>query len=432
MELRKSDLTNQSNLSQIAGRIAKLGGWSITLPEWDLTWTDENCAIHEVPPGYKPSLSEGIGYFPEEYRNEVRKAVEKCATDGISYDFELPKYTAKGNLIWVRSIGEAIYDEGGKIVGLQGAFQDITAQKKIEQQLLESREQYRQIVDLASDLIYKIDNCGEFTYVNPSVLKTLNYSADELLGFRYTKVVHKKFRWQLRETFREQLAQRTPTTYSEFVVLNKEGKEVWVGQHAQLIYHDEIVVGLQAISRDITQKKHTEAELRQLSLTDELTGLYNRRGFLALAEHQLRLAANKKNGNKLLVIYIDLDELKYINDTFGHDEGSNAIISTAKLLKESFRQTDLIARFGGDEFVVMANETSEENTGMILGRMQVIFEKYNLLRRHPFELLFSYGVAKFESHDPVKIEELLKKADENMYIHKKERKNSRRLKRQFV
>ena len=119
-------------LAQIAGKAARLGGWTIKLPERTLVWSDENCAIHEVPAGYTPTLEEGIGYYPEEYRAEVARYVETCATEGISYDFELPKYTAKGNLIWVRSIGEAVRDAEGRIIGLQGAFQDITARKQVE------------------------------------------------------------------------------------------------------------------------------------------------------------------------------------------------------------------------------------------------------------------------------------------------------------
>ena len=119
-------------LAQIAGRAARLGGWMITLPERELTWSDENCAIHEVPPGYKPTLEEGIGYFPAEYQEEVMGHVEQCALEGTPYDFEFPKYTAKGNLIWVRSIGEAVRDTDGKITRLQGAFQDITVRKQAE------------------------------------------------------------------------------------------------------------------------------------------------------------------------------------------------------------------------------------------------------------------------------------------------------------
>ena len=119
-------------LVQIAGKAARLGGWTIELPERTLTWSDENCAIHEVPPGYKPTLEEGIGYFPPEYRAEVLRHVEACAREGTPYDFELPKHTAKGRLIWVRSIGEAVRDAEGKIIRLQGAFQDITKRKQVE------------------------------------------------------------------------------------------------------------------------------------------------------------------------------------------------------------------------------------------------------------------------------------------------------------
>lgn len=123
---------NAALLAQIAGKAARLGGWSIQLPERTLTWSDENCAIHDLPPGHTPTLNEGISYFPPEHRAEVLRYVEACAQDGTPYDFELPKVTAKGRLIWVRSIGEAVRDADGKIIRIQGAFQDITARKLVE------------------------------------------------------------------------------------------------------------------------------------------------------------------------------------------------------------------------------------------------------------------------------------------------------------
>ena len=119
-------------LAHIAGKVAGLGGWTIELPERQLAWSDENCIIHDLPPGYSPTLEEGINYFPPEYRAEVRRYVDVCAQDGTPYDFELPKYTAKGRLIWVRSVGEAVRDAEGKIIRVQGAFQDITPRKQVE------------------------------------------------------------------------------------------------------------------------------------------------------------------------------------------------------------------------------------------------------------------------------------------------------------
>jgi PAS domain S-box-containing protein len=122
-------------LTRIANRLARLGAWTIDLPERKLTWTDENCAIHDAPPGYQPTLDEGLALFPRKYRDEVSRLVSACATDGTPYQFEVPKLTKTGRSIWVKSIGEAVRDSSGTIVRLQGAFQDVTDRKLAEQAL---------------------------------------------------------------------------------------------------------------------------------------------------------------------------------------------------------------------------------------------------------------------------------------------------------
>jgi two-component system cell cycle sensor histidine kinase/response regulator CckA len=136
--------TEHMAMLRIAGKVARLGGWTIDLPDRTLTWSDENCAIHDVPPGYRPTLDEGIGYFPPEYRADVMRYVDACARDGTPYDFELPKITAKGRRIWVRSIGEAVRDAEGKIVRLQGAFQDISDRKRAEDALRQAQDELHQ------------------------------------------------------------------------------------------------------------------------------------------------------------------------------------------------------------------------------------------------------------------------------------------------
>ncbi|MDE2606480.1 MAG: PAS domain-containing protein [Burkholderiales bacterium] len=133
----EAQLARSVALARMAGRVARVGGWTIDLPERKLTWSDENCAIHDLPPGYEPSLEEGIHMFPPEYRDQVRALVADCAEKGTPYEFELPKYTAKGRRIWVHSIGEAVRDAQGRIVRLQGAFQDITERKQAEEAVRE-------------------------------------------------------------------------------------------------------------------------------------------------------------------------------------------------------------------------------------------------------------------------------------------------------
>jgi two-component system cell cycle sensor histidine kinase/response regulator CckA len=137
----RAHLEQNAAMLRIAGKVARLGGWTIDLPDRTLTWSDENCAIHDVPPGYKPTLEEGIGYFPPECRADVIRYVEACARDGTPYDFEMPKLTAKGRRIWVRSIGEAVRDANGNVIRLQGAFQDISDRKGAEDALRQAQEE---------------------------------------------------------------------------------------------------------------------------------------------------------------------------------------------------------------------------------------------------------------------------------------------------
>ena len=135
-------------MNRIAGRVARLGGWTIELPDRKLTWSDENCLIHDVPPGYQPTLDEGIGYFLPEHRHIVTRHVQDCVQHGIAYEFVLPKMTARGRRIWVRSLGEAVRDEAGNIIRIQGAFQDITELRQQELEILRLNGELEQRVQL--------------------------------------------------------------------------------------------------------------------------------------------------------------------------------------------------------------------------------------------------------------------------------------------
>ena len=167
-ELRASreQLVQNAAILRTAGRVARLGGWRLDLPDRTLTWSDENCAIHDVAPGYKPSFAEGVGYYPPEYRAEVVRHVDACERDGTPYDFELPKYTAIGRRIWVRSIGEAVRDATGKIVALQGAFQDISSRRTAEEELREREAEFRTLAESMPQMVWMTRPDGWNTYLN--------------------------------------------------------------------------------------------------------------------------------------------------------------------------------------------------------------------------------------------------------------------------
>ncbi|HSJ42728.1 MAG TPA: PAS domain-containing protein, partial [Xanthobacteraceae bacterium] len=188
---------------RIAGKVALLGGWTIQLPSRVLTWSDETCAIHDRPAGYKPTLDEGLGYFPPENRADVLRFVETCERQGTAYDFEGPKITATGRRIWVRSIGEAVRDADGRIVGLQGAFQDISTRRHAEQALRDSEAEFRALAESMPQLVWMTRPDGWNTYVNQRWVDYTGLSLEDGYGHGWSTSFHPDDRhraweaWQL-------------------------------------------------------------------------------------------------------------------------------------------------------------------------------------------------------------------------------------------
>ncbi len=163
------------------------------------------------------------------------------------------------------------------------------------------------------------------------------------------------------------------------------------------------------------------AALKNLSLTDELTKLYNRRGFMALAQHQIELTRRTNAG--FLLFFIDLDNFKIINDTYGHAMGDQALIDFANILKETFRESDVLARLGGDEFAGLAIQVQDSVAMALIDRLHKNIEDYHLDSAHPFRLSVSAGVEKYEPGDPRSVDELLSRADDKMYASKAQTKS---------
>lgn len=181
------------------------------------------------------------------------------------------------------------------------------------------------------------------------------------------------------------------------------------------------------LGRDIAEHKRTGEMLQQLSLTDELTGLYNRRGFIALAEQQLKFVKSERMKNKMSLFYADMDGLKQINDQFGHEAGSQAIVKVAEVLKETFRETDIIARIGGDEFTILAVDTSADKEHAIKARLQENIRRRNETGDSPHHLSLSVGMAQADEVGVTSVEELLARADEAMYAQKRVKQKSKRV-----
>lgn len=161
--------------------------------------------------------------------------------------------------------------------------------------------------------------------------------------------------------------------------------------------------------------RHMEA-LKSLSLMDDLTGLYNRRGFMTLGKQQLKMVHRLRKG--VMLIFSDLDGLKEINDTQGHQAGDDALRTTANLIRESFRESDLIGRLGGDEFVVLATKDNDTPEDAVVERLMARFAERNSRPGQACRLSISLGIAHYDPDDPCSLEVLIEKADARMYAQK--------------
>ena len=172
----------------------------------------------------------------------------------------------------------------------------------------------------------------------------------------------------------------------------------------------------------VSELEKANERLRNLSLTDGLTGLNNRRGFMILATGLLKFA--RRAGYSSCLLYIDLDSLKYINDTFGHVAGDTAIAHFARILTETFRDSDVVGRMGGDEFVVLIIDATESDLVSMQTRLQNNVDAYNLQSESGYALSLSLGVIRADPKSTITMEELLSQADEAMYKHKQSRKRT--------
>lgn len=287
-----------------------------------------------------------------------------------------------------------------------------------EKALMESEEKYRSLVDSTDDSIYLVDRDYKYLFINKKHLSRLGLSEEQVKGKSY-RDLHSQ---EETELFIERAGKAIKQGKSiQYEYASFRDARYFLQTYSPVKNSAGDTVAVTVISKDITKRKHMEDELRTVSLTDELTGLYNRRGFLVLAEQHLKIANRDKKG--IFMLYADLDGLKEINDKFGHREGDMMLSETAKILRDSYRESDIIARIGGDEFVVIPIGIVGNDTAIIIDRLQRKIDTYNSINhRRGYKLEISAGLAYYDPKNPCNVDELLEKADSMMYEQKKRKK----------
>jgi diguanylate cyclase (GGDEF)-like protein/PAS domain S-box-containing protein len=314
---------------------------------------------------------------------------------------------------------------GAQIAGAIANAQLFSNLKKTENSLRESEGRFRALVEQAAVGVAEIEmSTGRFFTVNRRLCEMVGRTEEELLATTFLAMTHPED-LHLHEEKTVLLATGKIGSYElEKRYIRKDGEIVWVNIEVSPLWKPGEKPGRNMIVvEDITERKRMEAEMREMSLRDLLTDLYNRRGFITLAEQQIRAADRVRR--TMLLMFIDCDGLKWINDTLGHEEGDKALIDTANVLRQTFRKSDIIARLGGDEFAVLSIDAADMNPEYFPKRLQQNIDVYNAKKARPYKLAMSWGMAVYDPGSPLSLDELMSSADERMYAQKKTKPNRR-------
>ena len=297
---------------------------------------------------------------------------------------------------------------GQRFVG--GVGMDVTSLKEIETRLTHSEERYRQLVENSQGLICTHDLAGQILSTNPAAQRSLGYTAEELAGRNLAELLHPRARDQF-PSYLERIAHAGEDA-GLMVVTTKAGTVRTWQYHNVHLPADNYVLGH---AQDVTELREAQAQLEIVAVTDELTGLLNRRGFFKRASRLLSHASSA--ASVFTVFYADVDGLKDINDSLGHDAGSAIIVAAARALENTFRAADILARVGGDEFVALA-ELPADATPLVRQRLNEHLHSVNARRHLPAPLSLSMGAVQTQAGNPATMEDLIRRADLDMYAEK--------------
>ena len=377
-----------------------------------------------------------------EARNAVLQAVEHVMTVGQNV-IEAPLVAKDGRLIYFALSG--IKFESQNQAYFMGIGTDISERRKTEEALKRSEERHRLLADNATDVIWTMNLEGHFTYISPSVEKLRGYTSAELIDQSLEDAVMPGSLQTVRDGLNRLFAairtgQPIPDFRGEVEQPCKDGSTVWTEATITTMRNSMgEYVGLLGVTRDITRRKKMEEQVRQLAFHDPLTNLPNRR--LLNDRLSQAMASGKRTGCHGALMFLDLDHFKTLNDTLGHKVGDMLLVQTASRLNSCVREIDTVARFGGDEFVVMISELVADEAESTVKAM-LIAEKIRVALSEPYWLSIkhdngtetkiehrctsSIGLTLFMGQESTQ-DEILKFADAAMYQAKEAGRNQIRL-----
>ena len=407
--------------------LAQVGGWEVDVVANQVFWTEGVYRILETSPEeYKPAgaMETAERYFTPESMLTLRQSYFDTVNQPSTHDYELQAITAKGQRIWIHAMGTSRWQDG-RLLSRTSVVQNITESKLARAALLDSENRWKLALESSGD--------GVWDWHIPSGQEFYSKRLVEMYGFEEGELENRAVELDQR-THPEDRAQMdldrdwhfqglTPTYHNEHRVRCKDGSWKWILSRGMVISRGADGKPLRMIGThtDITERKDAEALIRQQAFFDPLTGLPNRRMLRDRLEQEIKRC--KRDNQQLAILFMDLDHFKEVNDTLGHDSGDQLLVEAAKRIKQCVRDSDTVARMGGDEFTVILTDIS--TTDHLEPLLQKILRSLDRLFQIGDEQVFvsaSIGITLYPL-DGTGIEDLYKNADQALYVAKGEGRN---------
>jgi len=326
-----------------------------------------------------------------------------------------------GAFVWVLDEAVFIRNERGDTIR-EGFLVDITKRVQALEDLRVSEERFRTLLSNIPGAMYRcdLDSDWDMEFISDNIEAISGYPASDFIRSRvrtFASIIHPDDRQTVEQIVGEAVARAEPFIL-EYRIVGADGGIRWVYEKGQGVFGAEgTVLWLDGAIFDVTERKLLQEQLAKQAFYDSLTGLANRALFQDRADHALARVARRGSG--LAVLLLDLDGFKLINDSLGHHVGDEVLVTVAKRILKSSRTSDTVARFGGDEFVILLEEDASESTAATVARriLGVLREPF-LVQGREVSLGGSIGIALTSGSDPTSTDELLRNADAAMYCAK--------------
>jgi diguanylate cyclase (GGDEF)-like protein/PAS domain S-box-containing protein len=373
------------------------------------------------------------GFFDRSLRQVI------ASRKPLDFEFTLK---SRGIQRFIESRAYPEFDENGNVKSIVAITRNVTERQKIAQALAESEKRFRSLIEHSTDAISLIDSHGAVVYGNPSAQRLTGYSTEERMGRNGLELIHPDDLPVVRATLAEVIANKGMVKDAQFRSVRKDGTVWWAEGTAINLLHLPSVQAVAINYRDITHRKKAEqalktanrhlnarlaqieqlqSELREQALRDPLTRLFNRRYLSETMERELKLAKREKR--PVSVIIMDIDRFKKINDRHGHRVGDEFLTEISKLLQNHARGSDIICRYGGEEFLIVMPGANARAARKRAEQLRVQCEMMRISHNgKDLKVTLSFGVATYPTHG-TEGEEIVIKADKALYTSKRKGRN---------